>query len=241
MVTCIFCGTHDPVHYKELPQRYVVELMHRQRHAGICEPVLNFMLNLTAPETVETTRCVDIDKICEEVVEENEEQEEQEEQEEEEQEEDEEGNEDILEMEDGGVQWESCMCCYYWVTRRKNLRIVPLPMQNLLWFVRVLKWCNGSKCDSRIILRLLCTVTEPNNMYSHLFASVELEGMRAICAEIKQRQEGSSCRVIPESALPTRMQGDAGFCVKSKIAAMWDMHNGVSLLLAHSHAAELLR
>lgn len=55
-----------------------------------------------------------------------------------------------------------------------------MPMQTLLWFVRTLRWCHGSKCDSRILLRLVNTVTQPDNMYAHLFDASELLGMTAI-------------------------------------------------------------
>jgi hypothetical protein len=59
---------------------------------------------------------------------------------------------------------ETCMCCYYFVSRRKTRRVVPLPMQNLLWYVRMLEACEGSKCDSRILLRLVRTVSKPGNI-----------------------------------------------------------------------------
>ena len=47
--------------------------------------------------------------------------------------------------EDVGSTLHSCMCCYYWVARRMKQKIVPLPMQNLLWFVRTLEGCESLK------------------------------------------------------------------------------------------------
>ena len=43
MITCVFCGAQDPVHAKHLLHSSVMNLLQRQRDAGICEPVLNFM------------------------------------------------------------------------------------------------------------------------------------------------------------------------------------------------------
>ena len=80
----------------------------------------------------------------------------------------------------GNPNVNSCMCCFYWVTRRQKHKVVQMPMQTLLWFVRTLRWCHGSKCDSRILLRLVNTVTQPDNMYAHLFDASELLGMTAI-------------------------------------------------------------
>ena len=31
---------------------------------------------------------------------------------------------------------DTCMCCYYWTSRREAQHVVPLPMQNLFWYVR---------------------------------------------------------------------------------------------------------
>lgn len=129
--------------------------------------------------------------------------------------------------EDVGSTLHSCMCCYYWVARRMRQKIVPLPMQNLLWFVRTLEGCESKRCDSRLLLRLVKTVTESGNMYARVFDARELEGMAAI-KELALRANGGR-------------QGEDVFCVKKQLAALWHAHNGQSLLLGHAQAADLLR
>jgi hypothetical protein len=123
----------------------------------------------------------------------------------------------------------SCMCCYYWVSRRKKQRLVPLPMQNLLWFVRTLTGCEAKKCDSRILLRLVKTIIIPGNTYAIFFEKCELQGMGAI-AEIHDQEMSVKC-----------MQGDTVFCVKQHIARLWFANNGKSIMLPHRQATDLLR
>lgn len=133
------------------------------------------------------------------------------------------------EGEDCDATLHSCMCCYYWVARRLKQKIVPLPMQNLLWYVRTLEGCESKRCDSRILLRLLKTVTEGENMYARLFHTQELAGMAAI--KLRSLKAGAHACT----------QGDAVFCVKRQLAALWHANNGHSLLLGHAQAADLLR
>ena len=45
------------------------------------------------------------------------------------------------EDEPNSAYFNSCMCCYYWVSRRQKQQLAPLPMQNLLWYVRTLTGC----------------------------------------------------------------------------------------------------
>lgn len=124
---------------------------------------------------------------------------------------------------------QSCMCCYYWVMRRHKQKIVPLPMQNLLWYVRTLEGCERKRCDSRILLRLLKTITEGGNLYACLFHTQELEGM----AVIKERAR--------KVGVYASKQGDDVFCVKRQLAALWHANNGQTLMLGHAQAADLLR
>jgi hypothetical protein len=124
----------------------------------------------------------------------------------------------------------ACMCCFYWVERRRALPVSPLPMQNLLWFVRTLCWCEGA-CDSRVLQRLVATVAEPDNVFARVFAPSELEGLRRIAREVRAR---------PARGAP-RVQGDPRFCVKRAIARLWRDENADCLLLPHAEAAEWLR
>jgi len=128
----------------------------------------------------------------------------------------------------------ACMCCYYWIERRRDLPVPLLPMQNLLWFVRTLSWCEGA-CDSRVLLRLVTAVTEPDNVFGGAFAATELAGLRRIARAGRQRlARGAAGRAA-------RVQGEARFCVKRAIARLWRDENADCLLLPHAAAAEWLR
>jgi len=125
----------------------------------------------------------------------------------------------------------ACMCCYYWIERRRDLAVPLLPMQNLLWFVRTLSWCEGA-CDSRVLLRLVTAVAEADNVFGGAFAATELAGLRRIARAGRQRlARAAGCRV----------QGEARFCVKRAIARLWRDENADCLLLPHAAAAEWLR
>ncbi len=188
MITCIFCGAQDPVHAKHLLHSSVMNLLQRQRDAGICEPVLNFMSCKLAA-----------DVACADALAGNAH-----------------GRENAGDAptqaknslygasDAGNPNVNSCMCCFYWVTRRQKHKVVQMPMQTLLWFVRTLRWCHGSKCDSRILLRLVNTVTQPDNMYAHLFDASELLGMTAIQ---QQAQAASKQQHYPGGNAVRRKQG----------------------------------
>jgi hypothetical protein len=137
------------------------------------------------------------------------------------------------EAEDGGeVQVYACMCCYYWLERRRTMPIIPLPMQNLLWFLKTLRWCEGTKCDSRILQRLVQTVVKPGNHFAGLFDDCEFRGLRQIAGQLAQRRERAGAQ---------EPQGAASFCVKRALAAIWREQNGDSLFLPHAAAGDLLR
>ena len=122
------------------------------------------------------------------------------------------------------------MCCYYWVERRRALPVAPLPMQNLLWFLRTLCWCE-SVCDSRVLQRLVATVAEPGNAFARVFDESELAGLRGIARELQARPPSGAARV----------QGAERFCVKRALARLWRAENADSLLLPHAEAADWLR
>jgi hypothetical protein len=101
-------------------------------------------------------------------------------------------------------------------------------MQTLVWFVRTLRWCDGSKRDSRILLRLLTTVAKEYNMFAHLFDATELLGFAGI---VKLAQACNN---------DARVQGVQQFCVKTQIAATWHSNNENSMLIGSSVAADPL-
>jgi hypothetical protein len=126
----------------------------------------------------------------------------------------------------------SCMCCYYWVERRSALDVVPLPMQKLLWFVRTLSWCE-SVCDSRVLQRLVETVVEQGNVFARLFEDAELLALESIA------RENHSVRAAARNSV--RVQGAPRFCIKRRIAQLWQSQNADCLLLPHAAAADWLR
>lgn len=206
MHACIFCGALAPANYKNLRHGFVLSILQQQHAAGINDPIVNCMRNRVFADCGKQHQ---MHSEVEEVIASDAE---------------EDGPCDELQ---GTLH--SCMCCYYWVARRLKQNIVPLPMQNLLWFVRTLEGCERKRCDSRILLRLLKAVTESGNMYACLFHENELEGMAAIKLLSMQARGRASA------------QGDEVFCVKKQLASLWHANNGQTLLLGHAHAADLLR
>ena len=189
--------------------------MQRQIDAGISEPIVNFLYsyitsemheiqqtqaqNETAEQNVITLNDNEDDKSCN------------------------------ADEEHENKYFYSCMCCFYWISRRQKQQLIPLPMQNLLWFARTLTGCERKKCDSRILLRLVKTITESGNMYARFFEAEELQAMQ----QIKERWQNADASVSK--------QGDNCFCVKKQLASVWHSNNGESILIAHAQAADLLR
>lgn len=250
MQTCIFCGAREHSIYKPIGFKRVCLLLSKQQAAGIADPVTNLMCNMMYqhdhPAARSLLRPPSTECKEEEKTEAGEAEAEEGEAEAEEGESDagesdaEEAEADEAEAEDTEAEegedkfFETCMCCYYFVSRRETRRIVPLPMQNLLWYVRMLEACEGSKCDSRILLRLVRTVAEPGNIYAHLFDPDELAGMAAI-------RDKKDLALASASTKGFHEQGADSFCVKKHIAELWHANNGGSLLLPHAHGADLLR
>lgn len=128
----------------------------------------------------------------------------------------------------------SCMCCFYWVDRRISMRVTPLPMQNLLWFLRTLSWCE-SVCDSRVLQRLVETVAEPGNVFARVFHESELEGLLRIARELRGAR--SQARIEGKA----KLQGAERFCVKRALARLWRAQNADCLFMPHAEAADWLR
>jgi hypothetical protein len=210
MIICMFCGAQDPVHYKQVSNKFVLHIVQRQRDAGICEPIVNFISSQFATDSHEMQQCTAAGEEYKSEADDAE--------------------SVSVDDDDVDANVHSCMCCFYWVARRNKQLLVPLPMQNLLWYVRTLKGCESNKCDSRILLRLVKTVTEPGNMYARFFHASEMEGMSAI-----------KNLSISSRETTTPIQGQRSFCVKKQIAQLWHSNNGESMLVAHAHAADLLR
>jgi hypothetical protein len=214
MLTCIFCGAHEPASYKQLGRSYVLELLQRQKDTGVSEPVLNFMWNTLHNEA----GAGDGGGAG--------------------------GGRDGGDAEDAGdagdAQLFSCMCCYYWVERRRSMPVMPLPMQNLLWFVKTLSWCEGKKCDSRILQRLVETVAAPGNVFAALFDECELLALRRLAGELAARLQRSAEKRQGGAGAQSE-QAQRSFCVKRTLAALWSEQNAECLCLPHAGAADLLR
>ena len=247
MQTCIFCGARENSLYKHIGFKQVCSLLAKQQAAGIADPVLSLMCNMMYERDYHAARSLlrpfgsecraereaeAAESDLEQAGEAGDEEAGDEEAGDEEAGDEEAGDEEDAEDEDTFL--ETCMCCYYFVSRRKTRRVVPLPMQNLLWYVRMLEACEGSKCDSRILLRLVRTVSKPGNIYARLFDQAELAGM----AEIRDRKD---LALASASTRDFHEQGADSFCVKRHIAELWLANNGGGLLLPHAHAADLLR
>jgi hypothetical protein len=257
MQTCIFCGARENSLYKYIGFKQVCSLLARQQAAGISDPVLSLMCNMMYERDYHAARSLlrpfgsecraereaeaaesdveqagEAEAVDKEAGDEEAGDEEAGDEEAADEEDEEAADEEAGEDEDTFL--ETCMCCYYFVSRRKTRRVVPLPMQNLLWYVRMLEACEGSKCDSRILLRLVRTVSKPGNIYARLFDQAELAGM----AEIRDRKD---LALASASTRDFHEQGADSFCVKRHIAELWLANNGGGLLLPHAHAADLLR
>ena len=207
---CAFCGRREPAHHKLLERSYVEELLARQREAGVECPVADLMrAELAGGEGGRAAAEAEAAEA-------------------------EAAEADAAEAEAADAAPEpqvlACMCCYYWVERRRALPVAPLPMQNLLWFLRTLCWCE-SVCDSRVLQRLVATVAEPGNAFARVFDESELAGLRCIARELQARPPSGAARV----------QGAERFCVKRALARLWRAENADSLLLPHAEAADWLR
>jgi len=206
---CVFCGLRAPGHHKLLEPAYVEALLAAQRAAEVECPVSDVMRAELAQRELERREGAAEDDEAE-------------------------GGEAPASADEDSMLC-ACMCCYYWIERRRELPVPLLPMQNLLWFVRTLSWCEDA-CDSRVLLRLATAVAEPQNVFARVFAPGELAGLRRIARAGRQRLARGGAR-----GAPVRTQGDARFCVKRALARLWRDENADCLLLPHAAAAEWLR
>ena len=118
-----------------------------------------------------------------------------------------------------------CICCFHWISRRRNLPITVLPMQCLLYFVLGLSSVERKQCDTRVLTRLAMTVGgEGANFWRAVFQTQELEAVEFIA------QKRRRC-----------LEAQAQFCVKRELAAFYHAQNGGGMLLASRDAADLLR
>ena len=218
MSFCVFCGKREPACHKLLPTAYVQEVLQRQKQAGVCEPVLELTYTMLAQQA---HTCEALEECQEECAEASMKQEE--------------GHEESEQQEaalDAEPELLACMCCFYWVERRRTLSVTPLPMQNLLWFARTLSWCE-KVCDSRVLQRLVRTVAEPGNVFARLFDHAELQGLRCIAQQMREAQA--------QTRLHSKTQGVKAFCVKRAIAKLWRAQNADCICLPHAAAADWLR
>ena len=147
---CFFCGEYDLTICKSVAYSDVERILNMQKDAGMKDPVLNFCQHL-ARQVVQH-----IDQSNEQM------------------------NADTKrdgipseEHDKNVIPFISCcMCCYHWIARRQNVKIIPLPMQNLVWFMVTLEWCEGGKskqrCDKRILQRMASSLSKPRNIYRSL-------------------------------------------------------------------------
>jgi len=207
----VFCGLRAPGHHKLLEAGYVEALLEAQRAAEVECPISDVMRAQLAKSELERSERERSELARSELAMSDD------------------RDEEADALPDATLC--ACMCCYYWIERRRDLPVPLLPMQNLLWFVRTLSWCEGA-CDSRVLLRLVTAVAEADNVFGGAFAATELAGLRRIARAGRQRVARAAGR---------RVQGEARFCVKRAIARLWRDENADCLLLPHAAAAEWLR
>lgn len=118
----------------------------------------------------------------------------------------------------------TCMCCHHWVTRRQKQAITPFPMQNLHWFIKTLRCCENTRCDIRVITRMVCCISRhKKNHYRSLFLPAELDLMKSLT---------SLCKNKPKPSIDT---------LKFLIGKFWHAQNNNTIFLPSAAIAELLR
>jgi len=220
---CIFCGDTRMVVYKQLSTSTVLGIVDRQFKAGMRDPAILLLRNTTQPLRA-TIQCSDdvpegatapreADAACEDVEHSGSE------------ESPSEGEdcESATGADEASLQ--CCICCFHWISRRRNLPITVLPMQCLLYFVLGLSSVERKQCDTRVLTRLAMTIGEEgSNFWRSVFRTQELEAIEFI-AQKKRR--------CVEAQVP--------FCVKRELAAFYHAQNGGGMLLASRNVADLLR
>jgi hypothetical protein len=99
------------------------------------------------------------------------------------------------------------------------------------WFARTLSWCE-KVCDSRVLHRLVRTVTEPGNVFARLFDHTELQGLLCIVRQMRHAQA--------QARLRSKIQGVKTFCVNRALAKLWRPQNADCICLPHAAAADWL-
>jgi hypothetical protein len=229
---CLFCGDTRMVVYKQLSTSTVLGIVDQQFKAGMQDPGIILLRNMTEPlrATIQDSNDVpegvnaptrdthpekdrEADAAC--------------------------GDAENSGSEDSpseGEECESttgadealmqcCICCFHWISRRRNLPITVLPMQCLLYFVLGLNSVERKQCDTRVLTRLAMTIGEEGtNFWRSVFQTQELEAIELIA------QKKRWC-----------VEAQVQFCVKRDLAAFYHAQNGCGMLWASRNVADLLR
>lgn len=78
-----------------------------------------------------------------------------------------------------------CMCCHHWINRRKKQETCFVPMQMVMWWLRLFDMPCHKNIDARVFHRLataICSGT-PRNFYQTLFNDEELRLLYQISSE----------------------------------------------------------
>lgn len=236
---CFFCGDYDLTLFKAIPHADIQKILDMQRSAGIKEPILTFCQNL-------------IQEILKHIYKQKQEQQKVQ------------VNNDADDLENFVPFIHCCMCCYHWIARRQDVEIVPLPMQNLLWFTVTLEWCEGGKskqrCDKRVLQRMIKALAKPHNIYRSLFSARELEHFEQFDSEnqdfeledfdkvdklerVEHAEEPDNINNLHtiDNTIQSDHNQDKKTCVKRHITSLFIQQNGNGLLLPHTQASFLFR
>jgi len=148
--TCIFCGDNQYATFRRVPKSILLDIVEKQKNAKMNDHICIFFANLIQ-SILQVNEAMQVEIPQEELVVQD----------------DEEENET-------DNCFFACLCCWHWISRRLSWPITLLPMQSLYFFLTTVSSIENKKIDSRILSRLMCTLTNENNVYRNLFSDRQL-------------------------------------------------------------------
>lgn len=198
--TCIFCGDNQYATFRRVSTSILLEIIAKQKNAKMHDHVSIFFGNLIQ-SIVQINEAMREKNPDEETVEINDEQE-----------------------YDTENCFFACLCCWHWISRRLNWPITLLPMQSLYYFLTTVSSIENKKIDSRILSRLMCTLTNENNVYRNLFSDKQLLfffSFHADRSHIRDQEVEQKLKLV--------------------MAQAYNHINGQSILLCENYVGEFLR
>lgn len=159
--TCIFCGDNEYATFRRVPKNILLDIVAKQKNAKMNDHICIFFANLI--QSILKINEAMQDELSEDELSEFGVHDKQDE-----------------DVQDGEQENETdncffaCLCCWHWISRRLTWPITLLPMQSLYFFLTTVSSIENKKIDSRILSRLMCTLTIQNNVYRNLFSKHQL-------------------------------------------------------------------